>query len=154
LDIRTFVRGETMKTGIGALVGVCALLLLAAQPALADKNVSIFSDTTVTITPIGPSTATYSGKLTTRPAAKGKTKRERTRRRVLAKNCLAGRTVKVWHGPPDTGFLIGTTTTNAAGKWSVTGNKPPTGDSVTVEIEFLERGKASCERATESVKSP
>jgi len=122
-----------MRQRIGVLVAVGAVSLMAVQPATAkDKPpppVRVNSDSTVTIAP-GVSSATYSGTVTTKPRNKGSSTKERLRRRRAAEGCLGGRTVKVFHGT----FLIGETETDEDGNWTLTGNKPPTGETIFVEI--------------------
>lgn len=56
--------------------------------------------------------------------------------------CIGGRIVKVFHK----GVKIAETKTNAEGRWSVIGPKPPDGDEVTVKVakKRNSRGKVIC----------
>jgi hypothetical protein len=141
------------------LVAVPSLLLISvllATPSHGKKNlVYVDCTTTVTITPISETSATYSGKITCRPSPKGEGKKERARRRNAASRCPDDRTVEVWHGPVSEGFLIGKVTSNDDGSWSLTGNRAPSGD--TVESFFTDippRGNASCGGDKQATKAP
>jgi hypothetical protein len=145
------------RFGFGSALAICVLAGALVTPAAQAKDkpdVDVKTDTTGTITPITPFTATYSGKVTTKPEKKGKGKRERTRRRHAAERCVEGRTVEVWHGIKPTGFLIGTTRTDAKGNWSVTGNLAPSGDPIFIYVLAAERKDADCERTSLGLKTP
>ncbi len=136
------------KRGVGltAMLGTAALFLaVSLPPALGgDKDVEINTETTVTITPTSETTAVYEGVLTTTPARKGKGKKEQARRRNLASRCKDNRKVVVIHGSSETGFLIGTVRTDDRGRWSITGNKPPTGDVINVKVRLLDLRDVLC----------
>lgn len=101
-----------------ALVGV--LLFDSAASALASRTFTTFQmvDHVTHVT--------YKGKVTADP--------DRTA-------CIRNRRVKVIHA----GVVIAETTTDADGKWSVIGPRPPNGDDVTVFVQAKKRnGRTIC----------
>jgi hypothetical protein len=118
---------------------------LFAPPAFADDDGdetggfgSVRCETSVTIVPISEEAANYSGKIKCRPVNPGHDKKERRRRRRLAERCADSRRLEVHHGDAS-GFEIGAPVADDDGRWRLVGNKPPTGDIVTVYLINEER---------------
>jgi hypothetical protein len=107
-----------------ALVFAGVLGLATSEPAAA--LVPIDTRTTITVTTLSATTATYSGKLTTR-LKKGKPDSESRR---AARNCLRGRNVSI----SNLGREFGSAVTDGKGNWSITGPKPAPGGDVKVLV--------------------
>jgi hypothetical protein len=154
--MRRLRRSANRRAALLAALGSTALFMAVfLQPALAgDKPVLVVSALEVTITPIGETSATYAGTVTPRPKYKGKGKKEQARRRNAAARCKGNRKVDVWHGPAFEGFLIGSTRTDDRGRWTLTGNRAPTGDRISVVVDDVSRQDADCFYELEEVKSP
>jgi hypothetical protein len=126
-----------MKKGIGVLVALGAVSLVAAQPALADKKkdkkkhpvVEVSTTTTFNYVSSTATLATYSGTVSCAPAKLGQTKEVRKKRNRAAQECEAGRTIDLFHN----GQLIGTTQANGF-DWSIIANKPPPGDTIVAVV--------------------
>jgi hypothetical protein len=144
-----------------AVPGAAALLSLALSlsPALGDQgsagkeSLKVTSETTATITPITAETATYAGQVTSKPVSKGKGKKEKRRRQSIADRCTENRIVEVWHKAVGE-FKIGETTTDEKGRWNLVGNLAPTGDPVTVNLEYEGRGSYVCYGKSRVLTSP
>jgi hypothetical protein len=115
------VREKLLKRLALLTVAACAIVLALALPALGhkityDTNLQLKTDT------LNDTTEQYSGKVTSNKAA-----------------CKPGRTITVTAA----GALVGTTVSNAAGDWVLTGPIPPKGTVITASTpkKFLVRNK-------------
>jgi len=111
------------------------VLLLAVGAESALGLVPVKTNTTIIVTALDPTTATYSGKVTTKLAKKAQDQGLKG-----ARKCRRARAVEVSY----LGSQIGKAVTDADGDWSVTGAKPPPGADVKVLVSRDVRGDVLC----------
>ena len=136
-------RGRVLLATAGATCLALALVPSVASAAKI-KNFDVVTQTTVEIIPATQDTATYKGVLSVQVKNKSHNKEVRQKQNRLAEHCLANRQVDVWHFAAHIGFHIGVDSTSLLGSWEVVGNRPPSGDPVTIEVLPIQLGKARC----------
>jgi hypothetical protein len=143
-----------------ALLAVLLLLPLAFAAQAFGKPIEASTETSIDVTPLTSSTATYSGTVTAAVKREEgeKGKKAKIRRRNAEAKCKQRRNVYVWHGSTDVakgGFLIGDTETDASGKWTLTGPLPPSGDRIFVVVTAEDpKGPVRCSEYTLGTFAP